>query len=69
MNEKVAIVKSSGDAAEPLRSVVQHALDLLDSPLEDIDGGSTVVIKPNITANNISFSGSAHINCIAISKF
>ena len=55
MNEKVAIVKSGGDAAESLRSVVQHALGLLDSPLEDIDGGSTVVIKPNITANNISW--------------
>ncbi|MGD8292960.1 MAG: hypothetical protein PVF37_14730 [Desulfobacterales bacterium] len=51
MNEKVAIVKSGGDAAEPLRDVVQQAVDLLDSPLEDIDGHSTVVIKPNITAN------------------
>ena len=55
MSEKVAIVKSGGDAAGPLRGAVQHALDLLDSPLEDIDGGSTVVIKPNITANNISW--------------
>jgi uncharacterized protein (DUF362 family) len=55
MKEKVAIVDTGGEATQSLRKAVQHALDLLDSPLEDIDGGSTVVIKPNITADSISW--------------
>jgi uncharacterized protein (DUF362 family) len=55
MNEKVAIVKSEGYDAVSLRNTVQHALDLLDSPLNDVGPGSTVVIKPNITADSVSW--------------
>jgi uncharacterized protein (DUF362 family) len=55
MNEKVAIVKTDGNDAAPLRDAVQHALDLLDSPLENVGPGSTVVIKPNITADSVSW--------------
>lgn len=55
MNEKVAIVKTDRDTVESLRRAVQHALDLLDSAIEDVGPSRTVVIKPNITANNISW--------------
>jgi uncharacterized protein (DUF362 family) len=55
MNEKVAIVKTAGTEAARLKNAVRHALDLLDSPLKDIGPGSTVVIKPNITADSISW--------------
>jgi uncharacterized protein (DUF362 family) len=55
MNEKVAIAKTDGNDAAPTRNAVQHALDLLDSPLKDVGPGSTVVIKPNITADSVSW--------------
>ncbi len=55
MNKKVAIVKTAGNDAKPLRNAVRHALDLLDSPLKDVGPGDSVVIKPNITADSISW--------------
>ena len=55
MNEKVAIVKTADNDTADLRDAVQHSLDLLDSPLEDVSPGDTVVIKPNITADSISW--------------
>jgi uncharacterized protein (DUF362 family) len=55
MNEKVAIVKTVGNDTDQLRDAVQHSLDLLDSPLKDVGPGDTVVIKPNITADSISW--------------
>jgi uncharacterized protein (DUF362 family) len=55
MNKKVAIAKTAGNDAAPLGNAVQHALDLIDSPLKDVGHGSTVVIKPNITADSVSW--------------
>jgi uncharacterized protein (DUF362 family) len=55
MNEKVAIVKTAGNDVAPLGNAVQQALDLLDSPLKDVGPGSSVVIKPNITADSVSW--------------
>jgi len=55
MNEKVAMVKTTGNDAVPLRNAVQHALDLIDSPLKDVGPGNCVVIKPNITNDSISW--------------
>lgn len=55
MNKKVAIVKTAGNEAALLRDAVGHALDLLDSPLKDVSPGDVVVIKPNITADSISW--------------
>jgi uncharacterized protein (DUF362 family) len=55
MNKKVAIVKTAGNEAALLRDAVRRALDLLDSPLKDVGPGDTVVIKPNITADSISW--------------
>jgi uncharacterized protein (DUF362 family) len=55
MNKKVAIQRTGGTDIESLRNAVRHALDLLDSPLKNIGAGSTVVIKPNITADSISW--------------
>jgi len=55
MNKKVAIVKTAGNEAALLRDAVRHALDLLDSPLKDVGPGDAVVIKPNITADSISW--------------
>lgn len=55
MNKKVAIQRTGGTDIESLRNAVRQALDLLDSPLKNIGPGSTVVIKPNITADSISW--------------
>jgi uncharacterized protein (DUF362 family) len=55
MNEKVAMVKTACNDAVPLRDAVQRALDLLDSPLKGVGPGNCVVIKPNITADSISW--------------
>ena len=55
MKEKVAIVKTAGNDAALLRNAVRQALDLLDSPLKDVGPGKSVVIKPNITADSISW--------------
>ena len=55
MSEKVAIVKTAGNDTALLRNAVQNALDLLDSPLKDVGPGDAVVIKPNITADSISW--------------
>jgi uncharacterized protein (DUF362 family) len=55
MKEKVAIVKTAGNDAAQLRDAVQHSLDLLDAPLKGVGPGDTVVIKPNITADSISW--------------
>lgn len=55
MSDKVAIVKTGGHDGESLANAVQHALDLLDSPLKDVGPSSSVVIKPNITADSSSW--------------
>ena len=55
MQEKVSIVKTTGVDIDPLRKAVKQAVDLLDSPLAGIGPGSRVVIKPNITAENVSW--------------
>ena len=55
MNKKIAIVKTDGNEAALLKKAIQQALDLLDSPLKDVGPGDMVVIKPNITADSISW--------------
>ena len=59
MNKKVTIVKTAGSYAAPLGDAVQQALDLLDSPFKEVVSGSTVVIKPNITADSVSWRASS----------
>lgn len=55
MPEKVSIVNCFGEDHVSLTKAVAHAMDLLDSPLSNIRSGSRVVIKPNITAQDISW--------------
>ena len=55
MTTKVSIVKTSGENIDSLRSAVRKALSLLGSPLDPIGPASSVVIKPNITADSISW--------------
>ncbi len=55
MKKKVAIQRTEGADVKLLRPAVQQVLDLLDSPLKDVGPGSKVVIKPNITADSISW--------------
>ncbi len=55
MKERVSIVKLPGDGLPEIRAALRRALDLTDRPLEGICPGATVVIKPNITAENLSW--------------
>jgi len=55
MREKVSIVHCPDDDPVSLRGAVAHALALLGSPLSRIRPGDRVLIKPNITAEDISW--------------
>ena len=53
MRHTVSLVKTSGIETEPLRQAVERALSLIGSPLQAIGPDSRVIIKPNITADNL----------------
>lgn len=53
MKTKVSIVRTIENDTESLRDVIRRSMDLLDSPLSDIGPQTTVVIKPNITAQDV----------------
>jgi uncharacterized protein (DUF362 family) len=53
MSHTVALVKTKGVMATELRPALEKALALLDDPLGAIRPGSTVLIKPNITADSL----------------
>ena len=53
MPRSVALVKVQDVSMQPLREAVEKALTLLGSPLDAIGPGDRVMIKPNITAENM----------------